>query len=69
MRHNSFFHSHALIAALLAATGSSPGIGRGWLSRSPAPTRRVSRALRMPHQGAAECARRVRQMANGTHGY
>lgn len=24
---------------------------------------------RKPHQGKAECARRVRQMAAGTHGY
>jgi hypothetical protein len=23
----------------------------------------------MPHQGPQECARRVRQMVNGTHGY
>lgn len=55
--------SVAILAAILGAMPSA-------FAQAPAmPKFGSGPQVRKPHQGAAERARRVRQMANQTHGY
>ena len=64
----SKFNPAALLAMLSAGLGESSYVPRNssFLGRAMP---RMSSSRYMPHQGPRECARRVRQMKAGTHGY
>jgi len=59
-------HTGAALAAMLSVM---PYFGHSSQKISTGSGKRSRSKWTKPHQGSAECARRRRQMANGTHGY
>lgn len=72
MRNSRSILTMTSIASVLAlGAAMMPGgfNSGGWASRYRAAPKSNRSKWTTPHQGKRECARRMRQMAKGTHGY